>query len=167
MADQPPENLVDKLTKKFLSSQGNIKAVLNVLFHSEEFNDPQYYEQKFKTPYQYLVSLVRVSGITSPNLKRIKGMLAQLSMPIYKCRTPDGYKNTKQAWLNPDAMLRRISFATEISRGALNKKQPVKYQKLRATLGNNFSQTTKDAIANSPPRLRSALIVGSPEMMNK
>ncbi len=167
VADQPPETLVDKLANKFLASQGNIKAVLNVLFHSEEFNDPQYYEQKFKTPYQYLVSLARVSGITSPNLKRLKRMLAQLSMPIYRCRTPDGYKNTKQAWLNPEAMLRRISFATEISHGAFNKKQPVKSPQLRVTLGNNFSQTTKDAITNSPPRLRSALILGSPEMMNK
>ncbi len=167
VADQPPENLVNKLASKFLDSQGNIKAVLNVLFHSKEFNDPQYYEQKFKTPYQYLVSLVRASGITSPNIERIKSMLVQLSMPIYKCATPDGYKNTKQAWLNPDAMLRRISFATEISNGALNKKQPVKSPQLRATLGNNFSQTTKDAIANSPPRLHSALILGSPEMMQK
>ena len=167
VADQPPETLVDKLAKKFLDSQGNIKAVLNVLFHSEEFNDPQYYEQKFKTPYQYLVSLVRVSGITSPNLKRINSMLYQLSMPLYKCRTPDGYKNTKQAWLNPDAMLRRISFATEISHGAFNKKQPVKSPQLKVTLGNNFSQTTKNAIKNSPPRLRSALILGSPEMMHK
>ncbi len=167
VADRPPDTLVDKLTNKFLASQGNIKVVLNVLFHSEEFNDPQYYEQKLKTPYQYLVSLVRVSGITSPNLKRIKGMLAQLSMPIYRCQTPDGYKNTRQAWLNPDAMLRRVSIATAISNGALNKKQPVKYQQLRATLGNNFSQTTKDAIANSPPRLHSALVLGSPEMMNK
>jgi len=69
VADEPPKTLVNKLQKEFLDSQGNIKDVLNVLFHSEAFNDPQYYEQKFKTPYQYLVSLVRASGITSPNLK--------------------------------------------------------------------------------------------------
>ena len=167
VADQPPETLVNKLQKKFLDSQGDIKAILNVLFHSEEFNDPQYYEQKFKTPYQYLVSLVRASDITFPNINRLKGMLGQLSMPIYRCVTPDGYKNTKQAWLNPDAMLRRISFATAISNGALNKKQPVKHSQLKVTLGNNFSQSTEDAIANSPPALRSALILGSPEMMQK
>ena len=96
VADRPPKTLVDKLSNKFLDSQGNIKEILNVLFHAEEFNDPQYYEQKFKTPYQYLVSLVRVSGITAPDLQRIKSMLTQLSMPIYRCATPNGYKNTKQ-----------------------------------------------------------------------
>ncbi|MEM9273335.1 MAG: DUF1800 domain-containing protein [Cyanobacteria bacterium P01_F01_bin.143] len=167
VADQPPETLVNKLQNKFLDSQGDIKAILDVLFHSKEFNDPQYYEQKFKTPYQYLVSLVRASGIKSPNINRLKGMIQQLSMPIYRCLTPDGYKNTKQAWLNPDAMLRRISFATAISSGTLNKKQPVKSPQLKVTLGNNFSQSTKDAIAKSPPALRSALILGSPEMMQK
>ena len=167
VADRPPETLVDKLANKFLDSQGNIKEILNVLFHSEEFNDPQYYEQKFKNPYQYLVSLVRGSEITSPNLKRIKGMLNRLSMPIYKCLTPDGYKNTKKAWLNPEAMLSRVSFATAISNGLLNKKQPVNIQKLKATLENNLSQTTKNAIANSPPSVRSALVLGSPEMMTR
>ena len=167
VSDQPPKTLVDKLTKKFLDSQGNIKVILDTLFHSQEFNDTQYYEQKLTTPYQYLVSLVRVSGIKVPNLKRLKGMLNQLSMPIFSCLTPDGYKNTRQAWLNPDAMLRRLSFANEISRGKLNKKQPVNSQQLRTALGNSFSQTTKDTLANNPPRLHSALILGSPEMMNK
>ncbi|ELS01427.1 hypothetical protein Xen7305DRAFT_00011310 [Xenococcus sp. PCC 7305] len=166
VADQPPETLVKKLQNKFLESQGNITAVLNVLFHSEEFNNPQYYEQKFKTPYQYLVSLVRAGDIT-PDIRRMKGMLHQLSMPIYRCETPDGYKNTKQAWLNPEAMLRRVSIATSISNGILNKKQPVKFPRLKVTLGNNFSQHTKNAIAKSPPHLRSALALGSPEMMNK
>ena len=34
-------------------------------------------------------------------------------------------------------------------------------------LGNNLYPTTKDAIAKSPPSLRAALILGSPEMMKK
>ncbi|MGK7898109.1 MAG: DUF1800 domain-containing protein [Xenococcus sp. (in: cyanobacteria)] len=167
VTDQPPKTLVDKLQNKFIENQGNIKEILNLLFHTKEFNDPQYYQQKFKTPYQYLVSLVRASGITNPDLNRIKNMLKQLSMPIYSCPTPDGYKNTKQAWLNPDAMLRRLSFATAISHGRLNNKQPINDSQLKVTLGNHLSQTTKDAIAISPPRLRSALILGSPEMMTK
>ena len=52
-------------------------------------------------------------------------------------------------------------------RGILNKKQAVEYAQLKVTLGNNLSQTTQDAIAKSHPRIRSALILGSPEMMNK
>lgn len=167
VADQPPKTLVDKLQNEFIESQGNIKAVLDTLLHSPEFNDPQYYQQKFKTPYQYLASIVRGSGLKNPNLNRIKGMLTQLSMPLYRCVTPDGYKNTKEAWLNPDAMLRRLSFATAISNGILTGKQPIKYPQIKVTLGNDLSPTTQGTIANSHPRLRSALLLGSPEMMTK
>ncbi|MGF1540287.1 MAG: DUF1800 domain-containing protein [Pleurocapsa sp.] len=165
VADQPPSSLVDTLAQKFLESNGNIKTVLNTLFHSQEFNDSQYYQQKFKTPYQYVISMVRAGGIKNPNFNRIRNMFNQLSMPVYRCPSPDGYKNTKNAWLNPDAILRRVSFATQIANGYLNKKQPLDVKQLRATIGNNFSPKTRQIIAESHPRLKAALMLGSPEMM--
>ena len=164
VADKPPSSLVDKLAKEFLDSNGNIKIVLDTLFHSEEFNDPQYYNQKFKTPYQYIISLIRAGGIENPNLKRIRGMLNQLSMPVYGCPSPDGYKNIADVWLNPDAILRRVSYATQIANGALSNKQPLKPKQLRTTLGNDFSVETQQIIKQSHSRLKSALMLGSPEM---
>jgi uncharacterized protein (DUF1800 family) len=86
-------------------------------------------------------------------------------MPVYGCLTPDGYANTKDVWLNPDGMLRRISLATEISIGVLNKENPVNAQDLSTTLNTNWSPHTKQVLNNSPPRLRTALMLGSPEMM--
>ena len=165
VADTPPSSLVDALTRKFLDSGGNIKIVLNTLFHSQEFNDPQYYNQKFKTPYQYLVSLIRASGISEPNLQRLNGMLYQLAMPVYRCETPNGYPDTQDAWLNPDAMLRRVSFATAISNGALNKENPIDIDLLNAGFGNRFSNQTKEVIDRNKPRLQPALMLGSPEVM--
>ena len=164
VSDRPPSSLVDKLAQKFLDSNGNIKVVLETLIHSEEFNDPQYYQQKFKTPYQYIVSLVRMAEIQQPNFKRIRGMLQQLSMPVYKCASPTGYKNTQSAWLNPQAMLQRTSLATAIARGVLNPGHSIKYKHLQRN-SRELSQHTKQVVAQSPPKLRSALIMGSPEAM--
>jgi hypothetical protein len=45
--------------------------------------------------------------------------MSQLGMPLYGCQTPDGYKNTQDAWLNPDALTRRIAFATALAQGRL------------------------------------------------
>jgi hypothetical protein len=45
--------------------------------------------------------------------------MTQLGMPLYGCQTPDGYKNTQDAWLNPDALTRRITFATALASGRL------------------------------------------------
>ncbi len=165
VADEPPQKLVDALAQKFLSSKGNIKAVMDTLIHSQEFNDPQYYDRKFKNPYQYIISLVRAGNIKNPDYKRMQGMMGQLGMPVYSCETPDGYKNTRSAWLSPDGMLNRVSIATAIANGLLSNKNPVNPQQLRETLGNNFSANTQQAINNNSPRLSAALMLGSPETM--
>ena len=164
VADQPPESLVNHLAKKFLDSQGNIQLVMDALIHSQEFNDSQYFGQKFKTPYQYLVSLVRLGEIQQPNLKRLRGMLFQLSMPTYGCVSPDGYSNTQAAWLNPQAMLQRTGFARAIAKGILNQNSRVESQQLAQNLGA-ISPHTKQVIEQTPVKLRTALMMGSPEAM--
>ncbi len=165
VSDRPPENLVNKLAQTFTSSNGNIKTVLDTLFHSAEFNDPQYYQTKFTTPLQYAVAVVRASNIKNFRLNALVNQLGFLGMPIYKCVTPDGYKNVESAWLNPDAMLRRLSFATNVANGNLNKQQKPNWQKLQNTLGNSLTTKTQKAIAQNPDNLKSALILGSPELM--
>ena len=164
VADEPPESLVNQLATEFSNSRGNIKLVMDTLIHSQEFNDPQYFERKFTTPYQYLVSLVRMGEIEQPNFKRIRGMLFQLSMPIYQCSTPNGYANTKSAWLNPQAILQRTSFATAISNGTLNQESEIVQSRLKQNLGE-ISVTTNKAIYKTRPFLKKALMMGSPEAM--
>jgi uncharacterized protein (DUF1800 family) len=164
VADRPPESLVNHLAKIFLDSQGNIQLVMDALIHSQEFNDPQYFGQKFKTPYQYLISLVRWGEIQQPNLKRLRGMLFQLSMPTYGCIAPDGYSNAQSVWLNPQAMLQRTGLATAIANGVLNKNSLVEIQQLEQNLGV-VSQRTKEVIEQTPVKLRTALMMGSPEAM--
>ena len=167
VSDRPPQDLVDSLAKDFLATGGNITAVLNTLFTSKEFLDPQYYGNKFKTPYQYIISIYRSSDTKEPNLRAMYGMLRQLGMPLYGCSTPNGYQNTRNAWLGPDAMMRRISFATAVARGHFNKQKPVDRALLLATLGNNFSARTLNVLNNSKPNLQAPLILGSPEMMSR
>jgi len=176
VADQPPPALVERLTQQFLATDGDIREVLNTLFHSPEFEDPKNYGTKFKTPYQYVVSAIRATGIKVNNFRPLYGILQQLGMPLYGYLTPDGYKNTQDAWLNSDAMTRRLSFATalvsdrlplqELAQTAMATNQPVDALRLANTLGNNFSAQTQSAIAASPPQLRAALILGSPEFMH-
>jgi uncharacterized protein (DUF1800 family) len=190
VTDNPPKSLVDKLSKRFVASDGNIKLVLDTLFHSPEFWDPKYYGTKFKTPYQYAISSIRSTGTEISNPKPLNDFLKQQGMPLYGCPTPNGYKNTQDAWLNPDSMTRRINYATNLAKGRLPisasittaPNSPLQTQsglpsaltisvvdpvKLAATLGNNFSIQTQQAIATSNPDIRAALILGSPEFMKK
>ncbi len=190
VADNPPKSLVNKLAKRFTATNGDIKPVLATLFQSPEFWDPKYYGAKFKTPYQYAVSSIRSTGTELSNPKVLNDFLKQQGMPLYGCPTPNGYKNTQDAWLNPDSLTRRINYATNLAKGKLpisasittasNSPLPIENAlssrlsisvvdpvKLAATLGNNFSTQTQQSIAASNPDIRAALILGSPEFMRK
>lgn len=167
VSDRPTSQLVDSLAQKFTESNGNIKTVLNTLIHSSEFQNPKLGQQKFKTPYQYLISLVRMGEIKQANLKRLQGMLRQLSMPIYMCVPPIGYRNTQDAWLDPQAMLQRINLATAIANKALDSNSPIEYKRLLDNIGQ-LSQHTQQVVDDSNPRnIRTALVLGSPEAMYK
>jgi uncharacterized protein (DUF1800 family) len=162
VADQPPAALVDQLTQQYLKTDGDIRAVLETLFKSPDFWNPRIYGAKFKTPYQYTISAFRATETDVQNSKLATSTLQQLGMPLYGCQMPDGYKNTQAAWLNPDSMTRRLSFATSLARA-----KPLDAVQLTRALGNPFSDQTAAAIAASPPQLQPALILGSPEFMHR
>jgi len=170
VADDPDPALVDWLSQEFESTDGDIRAVLQTLFESPQFWDVKNYGHKFKTPYQYVISAVRATGQAVTNYRPLFEMLRELGMPTDECQTPDGYKNTQEAWLNSDGMLRRINFATALAFGRIkiNEEQlPVKYDDLAAVFDDQFSPSTMQAIQKAPAHLRAVLVLGSPEMMRK
>jgi len=170
VADEPDPILVNLLAQKFEDTDGDIQAVLQTIFDSSQFWDEKNNGNKFKTPYQYIISVVRASGEDVTYYEPLIGMMKQLGMPLYECQTPDGYKNTQAAWLNPDGMLRRINFATAMAFGRININDdqfPIPYEDLINVFGGQLSPSTLQVIEQAPRRLRAMLILGSPEMMKK
>jgi uncharacterized protein (DUF1800 family) len=119
VADDPPKPLVERMADRYLATDGEIRAVLETMFTSAEFWDPRNYGAKFKTPYEYVISCVRATGVPVRNYRPLYGTMQVLGMPLYACQTPNGYANTQDAWLNPDAMMTRLSFATALGSGNL------------------------------------------------
>ncbi|MEB3160360.1 MAG: DUF1800 family protein, partial [Synechocystis sp.] len=176
--DTPPPALVNPLQQTFLASNGNITTVLKTLFDSPSFRDPNTFNAKFKTPYQYLVSVVRASNLTVIDPRQINGWLNQLSMPLYGCLTPNGYDNTAQIWLNPDGLLRRLTLIEALPKQIATPerpKRPLAYASaqtteltstaLQRTLGEMFTPQTQRVVAANPPDRQPSLLLGSPEFM--
>ena len=124
VADDPPKALVSRMAERYLATDGETRAVLETMFASAEFWDPRHYGAKFKTPYEYVVSCVRATGVPVRNYRPLYGTMQILGMPLYGCQTPNGYANTQDAWLNPDAMMTRLSFATALGSGNLPLENP-------------------------------------------
>ncbi len=181
--DQPSAALVERLSRRYLESGGNIREVLRALFNSREFMAQAGSGSKFKTPYQFIVSAARAGNVQFTNVRPFMNALNQLGMPLYGCQTPDGYKNTQSAWLNPDALTRRITFANALASGRLplnktdddamggarNAAAPTVLDTgtLLYTLGPAISASTRSTIENSPAGLRSAMVLGSPDFMQQ
>ncbi len=158
--DQPPPALVERMARTWRDTSGDIRAVLKTLFASEEFMAPANVGAKFKTPYQYVVSAVRASGAPVGDVAPLARALTELGMPVYGCATPDGYKNTEAAWLNPGALTRRITFATQAG-------MKLDAAALDAVIGMAISPATRTVLASNPPKMRAAMLLGSPDFMQR
>jgi uncharacterized protein (DUF1800 family) len=108
-----------------------------------------------------VLSAARAAGTPVLDVKPLLGAMRQLGMPLYGCQTPDGYKNTEAAWLNPDALSRRIAFATTLAGG----RQPLDAPRLDATLGSTISPRTRAIVAQHAAPLRASMLLGSPDFM--
>ena len=166
VADQPPPALVDRMAQTWMKTHGDLSSVMRTLLESPEFWAPEATGQKYKTPFEYVVSALRAANVTPSDPQPLFGQLRQLGQPIYGIETPDGYKQVESAWLNPDSMARRLSFATALGTGHLGKEiLSVDEAAVRSTLPNPLSPRTTQALAASDPRLRTALLLGSPDFM--
>jgi uncharacterized protein (DUF1800 family) len=169
VSDNPPASLVDRVATRFLQTDGDIKSLLREIIYSQEFWDPKFENAKYKTPLRYAVSALRAGGMHTDNYSPIDQFLRSQGEAIYGCITPDGYKNTKEAWLNGDGLIRRINFATALGAGRLGRDeiQPPEYRMLGATISDGkFSAHTVAVVAKAPDSLKSAAVLGSPEFMH-
>ena len=172
VADQPDPAYVDAVAKKFLASGGDIRETLRALFHDPRFWNGAGAARKFKTPYQYVVSAVRLSGATLRQPLMLQATLMQMGMPLYRYMTPEGYKNTREGWLNSDAMTKRLDFATRLAAGELLGEEtgnpgnaPLDPAALAVAYAAPLSPATRQAIDAAPERLKAAMLLASPDFM--
>jgi uncharacterized protein (DUF1800 family) len=163
VSDNPPQELVDRMAATYLKSDGNIKEVLRTLFKSPEFWSPDAYRAKVKTPLEFVVSAVRVTGTDVNNAQSLAQALQRLGMPLYGMQPPTGYSMKADAWVNSAALLNRMNFALGLAGGKMrgisinkdavlkNSPPPVDADSAVAVVANtllagDISQQTRDTI---------------------
>jgi uncharacterized protein (DUF1800 family) len=117
VADDPPPALVDRLTQKFLATDGDIREVLRTLFKSPEFWSTKAYRAKVKTPFEFVVSSLRATGTDLNNPGPLLGTLNKMGMALYQMVPPTGYSMTASTWMNSEALVDRMNYALALSNG--------------------------------------------------
>jgi uncharacterized protein (DUF1800 family) len=119
VSDDPPESLVDRMAKSYLSSGGDISSVLRTMFHSPEFWSTDVYRAKVKTPLEYVLSAARGSNADITNLRPLANALRDMGMPLYGAVPPTGYKWDAADWVSTGALVNRMNFALSLAANRL------------------------------------------------
>lgn len=117
VADNPPPQLVDKMAQTFMRTDGDIGAVLQIMFLSHEFDAAL--GGKFKDPMRFVISSVRFAydGRPISNTRPMLNWLNGLGEAPYGRQTPDGYPLTELNWASSGQMSRRFEIARSIGAG--------------------------------------------------
>ncbi len=120
LADEPPTALIDAMASTFRDTDGDIAWTLRTLFDSKEFRQGSFAGRKFKDPFQYLSSALRLlyDGHFIENYRPLAGWLNQLGEPLYGHQTPDGYGMRSQDWANSAQLSKRFELARGMVGGA-------------------------------------------------
>jgi uncharacterized protein (DUF1800 family) len=119
VSDEPPQALVDRMTKTFLKKKGDIREVLNTLFHSPEFWNDETYRAKVKTPLEFVASAVRATGADVEDALPLTRQLNNMGMPLYGAQPPTGYSMKAETWVSSSALLNRMNFALALTGGKI------------------------------------------------
>ncbi len=187
VADDPPQQLLDRMAKTFLDTNGDIRAVLTTMFTSKEFQSQGAYQAKVKTPFEMIVSAIRATGADVDYAFPLANRIAQLGQPLYRKLEPTGYSNANAEWINSASLLARMNFALDLTQNkvpgsrvdqARFKDDPV--HTARMMLFTNPTAPTREAIEkalaeektkkpNTPPSpaLVAGLVIGSPDFQRR
>ncbi len=117
VSDDPPPALVDRVSRRYLDSGGDLRATLHELLLSPEFVDPA--QRKVKTPLELFASSVRATGGDTNGGAPALFALFRLGELPFHCRTPAGYPDVAAHWIDPGGMIGRFGLAFALANGRL------------------------------------------------
>ena len=122
VADVPPESLVERMTARWLATDGDLKEVMRAMIGSPEFWAEAFNPAgKPKMPFEFAMSTIRAAGgEVAPTSRGLTAYIAQMGQPTYQCLPPTGYADAGGEWLNPSSQIYRMNFALDIAQGLVN-----------------------------------------------
>ncbi len=117
VADDPPQQLVDRMADTFTKTDGDLRAVLQTMFSSVEFLSEGAWQAKIKSPLEMVVSAVRALNADVTDTFALAQQIGDLGEPLYGKIEPTGYPNTGEAWTNTAGIMGRINFANALTSG--------------------------------------------------
>jgi uncharacterized protein (DUF1800 family) len=93
IADDPPQEIVEKAAQTFLKTNGDIKSVLRVIL----LDGLPLAQPKYKRPANFVVSALRLLNAETDGAG-VQEYLLRMGQSYFNWPTPDGYPDHSEAW---------------------------------------------------------------------
>jgi uncharacterized protein (DUF1800 family) len=97
IADDPPAPLVERLARRFLDTDGDLKEVTKELISAPESWSPE--QAKIKRPGEWIVAARRAT-CTQGQIERMTRVQALLGESLWRPAAPKGFPDDNAAWLD-------------------------------------------------------------------
>jgi uncharacterized protein (DUF1800 family) len=146
VADTPPPALVERMAKVFVDSSGDLKETAKAMVSSDEswIQPPT----KLKCPSEWVVGMVRATGITQADPARFTAGQALLGEPLWRPSSPKGYPDDEASWI--DGMGRRLDVANNFAERVADKTDP--QDVIENVLGPSVSPEVRQAVGRAESR---------------
>ena len=164
VADEPPPSAVQRLTKVFLDTDGDLPSL-----HAAVVDLPQAWDAlpvKYKTPHEFVISTYRCLDNVPSKPQQMLAPFQLLGQRPFAPGSPAGWPDTAAQWDGPDALLKRIEWATQVGERVAARAEPV--QLADNSLGAALSERTRTAIRRAASAAQGVtLLLASPEFLRR
>src|SRR5262245_13157882 len=162
VADDPALTLVDRLSKRFLETEGDLKEVAKALVAApESWAAPR---GKLKRPAEWIVGALRATGVSPPDIGPIMQAQNMLGEPLWRPPAPNGFADDDATWL--DGLSQRLDVANQLANRIAAAADPAAV--FEETLAPIASAETKRTIMRAESRPQAlALLLMSPEFQRR
>ncbi|MCK6449594.1 MAG: DUF1800 domain-containing protein [Alphaproteobacteria bacterium] len=116
IADDPPSASIERLAATFRAAGGDLAAVMRALVGEDAaWAKPL---SKVRPPAELVVAALRATGYpaaTQGDGRRLIGALRRLGQAPFAAPSPAGWPDTASDWTAPEAVVRRVEWATALA----------------------------------------------------
>jgi uncharacterized protein (DUF1800 family) len=153
ISDAPPPALVESMAKTFLDTGGDLKEVARSMVSAPEaWTAPP---AKLKRPSEWVVGMVRATGLTQADPARFTDGQALLGEPLWRPPSPKGFPDDAASWI--DGLGRRLDVANNFAERVSGQVDP--QDVIEAVLGSSVSSEVKQAVGRAESRQQALVLL--------
>jgi uncharacterized protein (DUF1800 family) len=162
VSDEPIPTLADKLAKRFMATDGDLKEVAIALVNAPEAWDTAH--RKLKRPGEWIVASLRAADVAPPEIAPVMQAQNLLGEPLWRPSAPKGFADDEAAWI--DGLAQRLDVSNELARRFAGRVDPA--AAVETGLGTLASEETRTAIRRAESRPQAlTLLFMAPEFQRR